>query len=655
MSEVGLAVAITLLVGAATFLLGINDGSYQLTDRSAIGIVAWWALAIGLAVRFWPAARVPRTTIVAGAALAGLALLTLLSTGWADSDEKAFLEFTRVLMYLGVFVLVAVAVRARHATAVSDGLALGIVGVVLLALASRFWWGHIGPGAPPSFFPVQTRLHYPVNYWNGLAILAGLALPLLLRAALDTDRPAILRGLALAPVPAIAATIYLTSSRGGAAAAVCGVLVFLALTSRRTSALVATVIGAVGSLAAVEMLLARDDLVNGPLSAPAVAGQGRSAALLMALIAGGCAALYWAWCRFAEREVRIPRAGQVAVLGAVLLTAVAGFAVVDPAAKFDDFKRPPGETKYTEGDFTRSHLLSSASTGRWQMWSAAVDEWQTKPALGRGAGSYQSWWLEHAEFPLYARDAHSLWLEMLGELGVVGFLLIVLAFGSGFAAALARLRRAGPARPLVAGLTGVLAAFVLAAAIDWMWELTIVGLVAVVALGMLTGLATSTTDDVQAEPRRRQSSGTRGQLQRRVLRTGAVALSLAAIMCIAVPMLGQERLEQSQAAANRGDVAEAVNAAEGARSLQPWASSPYLQLALIREQANDLGQANRYIKSALKRDRRDWSIWLVAARIQTKAGLIHQGRRSLRQAEALNIKSTLFEDLRRQARDGSSR
>ena len=285
------------------------------------------------------------------------------------------------------------------------------------------------------------------------------------------------------------------------------------------------------------------------------------------------------------------------------------------------------------------------------MWSSAVDEWETKPALGRGAGSYQSWWLEHAEFPLFARDAHSLWLEMLGELGVVGFLLIVLAFGTGFAAALARLGRAGPARPLIAGLTGVLAAFVLAAAIDWMWELTIVGLVAVVALGMLVGLATSPAE--QAAPRRRSPSGTRGQLQHRALRTAAVAVSLAAIMCIAVPMLGQERLEQSQAAADRGDVAEAVNAAEGARSLQPWASSPYLQLALIREQANDLDQANRYIKSAIKRDSRDWSIWLVAARIQTKAGLIRQGRRSLRRAEALNTKSALFEDLRRQARDAS--
>ncbi len=442
-----------------------------------------------MAFKLWPGVRPPRAAIVAGAALAALAILTLLSSGWAASDEKAFLEFTRVLMYLGVFALVAMAVRARHAAAVSDGLALGIVGVVALALASRFWWGDIGPGAPPEFFPVQTRLHYPVNYWNGLAILAGMALPLLLRAAV-AQRPAILRAVALAPVPAIAATIYLTSSRGGAAVAVAGVLVFCALTSRRTSALVAAGIAAAVAVGAVEVLLARDDLVNGPLSAPAVAGQGHSAALWIALLGAAGGALYWAWCRFADWDVRLPRAARAACVVGLAVVAVAGVAAFDPAGKFEDFKRPPGDTTYTEGDFTRSHLLSSASTGRWQLWAAARDQWETRPAFGRGAGSYQSWWTEHADFPLFVRDAHSLWLEMLGELGVAGFLLIVLVFGTGFAAALSRLRAAGPARPLVAALAAVLAAFAVGAAIDWMWELTIVALVAVVALGMLAGVAT---------------------------------------------------------------------------------------------------------------------------------------------------------------------
>ena len=642
-----IAVAITLVVGGATFALGFNDGSYQLTDRSAIGIAAWWALAVGVAFKLWPGAPIPRAGLIAGAALAALAILTLLSTGWAVSDEKAFLEFTRVLMYLGVFAVVAVAVRARHAAAVSDGLALGIVGIVGVALASRFWWGDIGPGAPPSFFPVQTRLHYPVNYWNGLAILAGMALPLLLRAAV-AQRPAILRALALAPVPAIAATIYLTSSRGGAAVAVLGVLVFCALTSRRTGALVAAGIAAAGAIAAIEVLLARDDLVNGPLAAPTVADQGESAATMVVLLGAGCVALYWAWCRFADWDVRLSRPVQAAVVAGLAVAAVAGVAAFDPAGKFEDFKRPPADTKYVEGDFTRSHLLSSTSTGRWQLWAAAADQWDTKPAFGQGAGSYQSWWTEHADFPLSVRDAHNLWLETLGELGVAGFLLIVLVFGTGFAAGLWRLRRAGPARPLVAALLGVLAAFVLGSAIDWMWELTIVGLVAVVALGMLVGLAT--LPPAAAPERSRSASGGRAELRVRAVRTAAVAVAVAAIMCVTVPMLAQERMEDSQASAERGDVAAAIDSADDARSLEPWASSPYLQLALVEEQAGRLRRANRRIKQALERDSRDWSMWLVAARIQTKAGSIREGRRSLRRAEELNPKSQLFEDLREQTR-----
>jgi tetratricopeptide (TPR) repeat protein len=186
-----------------------------------------------------------------------------------------------------------------------------------------------------------------------------------------------------------------------------------------------------------------------------------------------------------------------------------------------------------------------------------------------------------------------------------------------------------------------------------MWELTIVGLVAVVALGMLVGHATrEAPGGASGRPAPRPA---RGPLRVRVVRMTAVAVALAAILCTAVPMLSQKRLEQSQAAAARGDVPEAVDAAQNARSLQPWAATPYLQLALVEEQAGDLRRANTFVKDAIERDSSDWSIWLVAARIQTKAGLIREGRRSLRRAEALNRKSELFTELRRRARERRSR
>jgi O-antigen ligase len=418
---------------------------------------------------------------------------------------------------------------------------------------------------------------------------------------------------------------------------------------------VATGIAGAGGVLAIQGMLARDALVNGPLGSAQASSEGESAAVLIVLLGLSCAALYWAWCRYADWEPRLKlslpaKAGIAVAAIAVFAVAVAAFQPVD---KFETFKKPSGpDVGLVEGDFTRSHLISSTGSGRWQLWTAAEDEWETKPVFGRGAGSYQSWWMEHASLPLFVRDAHSLWLETLAELGIAGFLLLTLAIGAGFVAALARLRRPGSDRPLIAAMAGVLAAFVVAAGIDWMWELSIVGLVALVALGILVGRATA-AEPGSAVGSRQSAVGK--PLTARALRTAGVAVALAAILCAAVPMLSQDRLKESQARAARGDVSGAVEAADDARSLQPWAASPYLQLALLEEQRGHLGEANRRVREALEHDRSDWSIWLVAARVQTKAGFIGKGRRSLRQAERLNRKSQLLAALRERARKPSSK
>jgi tetratricopeptide (TPR) repeat protein len=175
----------------------------------------------------------------------------------------------------------------------------------------------------------------------------------------------------------------------------------------------------------------------------------------------------------------------------------------------------------------------------------------------------------------------------------------------------------------------------------------VVGLVAVAALGVLVGRAT-------AGPRADQrpvaaSAAGPARLRGRALRTAGAALALGAIVCAALPMLSQYRLEESRAAAARGDAAAAVDAADEARAVQPWASTPHLQLALLAEEEGNLPEANRQIGEALERDPSDWATWLVAARVQTKAGFIARGRRSLREAERLNRRSELFESLPRRA------
>ena len=106
----------------------------------------------------------------------------------------------------------------------------------------------------------------------------------------------------------------------------------------------------------------------------------------MLLLGLSCAVAYWAWCR-APTGSRA--CGALAAKAGLALAAVVALAVAvqayDPVDKFETFKKPSGpDVGLVEGDFTRSHLLSSTGSGRWQLWTAAVDEWETKPMLGRG-------------------------------------------------------------------------------------------------------------------------------------------------------------------------------------------------------------------------------------------------------------------------------
>ena len=622
-----------MLVATGVFLLSLNHGTYQVGARSGLAIAAWWAVGIGVVLRLLPRRRIPAEAWIAGGALALLAAFSAASMAWADSAEGAFQEVDRVLIYVGIFALVVLTSRRRDASRWSDGLALGITAVGLLALTSELFPGSIGPKAPPVYFPGENRLSYPLDYWNGLAILVGIAFPLLLRAAVAADRPGWARGLALAPFPALTAVIYLASSRGGAAAALAGVAVFLLLTDRRIAALVATLVAGLGVVGAGAVLVARHELADGPIGS--AAGQGHSAALLLALLAAGCVAVYAAWCAVEPRgPVRLGPATAIGLGAAGLVVLVLAVTAAHPVQKFNDFKQLPSKDGVTEADFTKAHLMSANGSGRWQLWESAVDEWQDSPVKGRGAGSYEAWWAQHGSLTKFVRNAHSLYLETLGELGVIGFVILMTAFGAGFVAAGRRLlRSAGSERVTVAALAGGLVAFMVGAGIDGMWELTVVSLVGIACLALLVGPATDTA-----------SSRAAGLTPRaRVAPRAAMVAVCAIVVCLeGVLLLSHMRLEQSQTAAARGDTDGAVSAALDAKSLQPWASSPYLQLALLEESSRDLVAARDSIGEAIDRNASDWRLWLVSARIETEAGNIADARRALLRAKTLNPRSPLF-------------
>jgi O-antigen ligase len=622
-----------LALAGAVFWTAYDHGSYALTSRGSIAVVVLWGLVLAWGVGFWPAAPIPRAALVSGALLGGFAAWTGLSALWASSAEKAFNEFDRVLLFLAVFALAVVAAPRASARRWLTGLALGLTAVGVLALVSRLF-PHLFADTTQlaQFFPTASkRLSFPVDYWNGLATLVAFAFPMLLYFAVEARE--VVRGLAVAPFPALTATLYLTSSRGGWLAAVLAIVVFVGLTARRWAAVGAVLVGGAASLGAVGVLLSRDELVDSPLASPLAASQGRSAALLIAVLCVAAGVGYWFLASVVPRPRRINRAAGTTLATALVVLTVVAIVTSHPVRRFENFKEVPTELS---GASVREHLFSTSGNGRWQWWTSAVDESETRPLTGRGAGSYEAWWSAHATIPAFVRDAHSLYLETLGELGLVG-LTLLLAFLVSSVVTGAR-RRAGvdkSEQTAVAALLALVAAFLFEAGIDWMWELTAVTLVAVFALGLLTGPA---TEPELAEP----SSPPKTRKRFPLVRVAAAALAFGFIIAEAIPLLADMEVRRSQDAVAAGNLPEALDRADSARSIQPWASSPYLQIALVEELGGRIPEARAAIEKAISHDREDWRLWLVAARLQTKAGAIAEARESLARAQELNPRSTLF-------------
>jgi O-antigen ligase len=636
---------VPLSVAAVTFFTAYDDGSYSLPSRNTFAIAVWWMVIVGIALRTFTLDGVNSASLAVGGLIAALCAWTFASVFWAPSAENAFNEFNRVSLFLGVFVVVTVAVRRASFNRWCDGLALGISLVTFIALISRFFPGSFSDQGLKKLHSVAHRLSFPLGYWNGLAIFVALGLPLLLRIAVSSKKPAV-RALAVAPIPAIASVVFLASSRGGIITAFAGILVFFLLGERRWVAGAALLWGAAGSVAAIILLNSYNELVNGPLGTSLEKSEGRSAALFVPLfcaLAGvGYAVGREAATRLAQKDDsrHMPWwLGRATVTLAVVIF-LTGIAVSHPVRQFQAFKRPPATIPTS--NFAAKHLRSGSGSGRWQFWTASIHQWENHPLLGNGAGSYEEWWTKHmpADYKQPVKDAHSLYIESLGELGVLGFALTLSLALVGIGIGVRRSRRSsGERRLTLATLTAVFAAFSVAAGIDWMWELTVVAGVGIVVLALLSSAAVT----APSPPQLVRADESRYMRQRRF---GFVVASLVGVWILicaqGVPLLTQLRIKDSHDYSSSGKMAEAFRAAMDARNIQPWASSPYLQLALVTRDEGLYKQAHMWIERAISRDPTDWHLWFAASSIDTKLGNIRSAEQSLSRARSLNPRSQLF-------------
>jgi hypothetical protein len=180
---------------------------------------------------------------------------------------------------------------------------------------------------------------------------------------------------------------------------------------------------------------------------------------------------------------RVARPIFAVIAAVVLVGAVAGYAIhassVEGRAasglrdsegfvsrQWRDFMRPAVQA---EGGTAR---LTTARGTRSDLYRVAIDGFEAHPLRGDGAGGFEVRWARTRDVQEDVRNAHSLELETLGELGLVGIVLLLAFLGAIVAAAVrSRLRPGGLGRGQTAAVAAAFSVWLAHSFVDWDWQM----------------------------------------------------------------------------------------------------------------------------------------------------------------------------------------
>ena len=554
---------VAVLAAAVAAALAFDDGGYFPPAWGWSALVLFWVagLALFLRDRF----AFGRLELAMLGSFAGLVAWAALSSAWSSSTERSILEGQRDLVYLGGLLAVLVVARGRPVTE----LLVAVCGAALLTSAFAL---------TDFFFSAReagSRLSEPLGYPNAIGLVAAIG-ALLATAFAAHARSQLRRALAAASVVVFVLTIFFTYSRGTWISVAVGLAAMVAVDPRRVALL--RTVAAVAPVVGVAFWLG------------ARTHQGHLLALATVLLAAAAALT-----TVAERRVSLGRGasiGAAAVMVALLL--------VVPAAAIARYGSRP----------TAGHHAASFS-GRTPLWHQAWDDWEAHRVLGSGAGTFEEFWVAHRRTSAYARDAHSLYLETLAELGPVGLGLLVAALGLPLLL-VARVRF----HPFVPGALAAYLAYLVHAAGDWDWEMpaaTLLGLFCAAALLLAGRPATS-----RSLPRGARAATV----------AGAAALAVVGF----VGLIGNGALDASARAASSERWRQSVSEARKAVRWLPWSAEAWRRLAIAQSSEGDLAAARASLRRAIAKSPDEWRPWVSLMRLSTGRAQ----RQALRQAARLN-------------------
>ena len=211
------------------------------------------------------------------------------------------------------------------------------------------------------------------------------------------------------------------------------------------------------------------------------------------------------------------------------------------------------------------------ANNRIAWWKESLHIARDRPLGGSGAGTYAIARLRYRIDATQASEPHSVAFQVLGDLGVVGLALLAATFVGAVLGIRHGLRLVDPADDGRSGACSLVLAFGVHALVDYDLDFLAVSAPTLTALGGLLALG---------RPRTR----VRARAPELVALGAATA---AAVLVVAFPALADDEVQRSLDAADAGRIADAVDAANRARLLNPVSLGPLEARARAADASGD--------------------------------------------------------------------
>jgi UDP-GlcNAc:undecaprenyl-phosphate GlcNAc-1-phosphate transferase len=637
-------------------LLGLGAGMSPLFEAYySTGVWTPVGLVLVVAAAAAAIARTPRLgapSAIALTGVSGLGLWSLISTSWSPAVEQGTLDANRWLVYAAMLLLALVLVRSRrHGEVLLAAAAVGIGCVGVYVIIHMF-----GSGGAVGLF-VNGRINSPLGYINGQGCIFAMGCwPAL---ALAERRNPLQAGTGAALAVLMACLALLSESRGAAIASLAAVLLALvAIPGRRRRTFALAFVAAGVAAAAGSVVHIYSVGVNGTL-APSVVHAAAAAMVEAALLAGlawglvNAAAAYATARAGTERRRTLERAATAAAIALIAIPLLAGAVKSSSiehriSSQWHQFVNL-SDASASASNATQSRLFSG-SGNRYDYWRVAYHVFEANPLAGAGAGGYTNSYFKQRRTVEAIQNPHSIELEVLSELGLVGFALL-LALVGGVASGARWLRRAArtspQARTLMVAATGTAAVWFVDTSGDWMHLLPGVTAVAISAAAVLLRAEQAPVDERPA-PVAAHRSGLKTLTTSPRARIAAAA-GVAFVLALAGASLMRTGLANMYLSMARSDLkahpADAFTEAQRSLRLDSANLDAYYVKAAAQARFDQAGAATTTLMQAVRQDPGNFVTWILLGDLHVRAGDLSAAKRYYARAHQLDPNDPSVADL----------